>query len=95
MIKNKKITITLGLVAEAVGENPAQVPAEAILTSIGNAFPGMKEEHIIQAMKNGMYGMYGRTWKLTPQEVCIWIRKHYETTPEYKQELKQKQADRM
>jgi hypothetical protein len=31
---------------------------------------------IRQALRNGGLGKYGRTYKLSTQEVCYWIREH-------------------
>ena len=39
-----------------------------------NSFPDVKIEMIVDAMKRGGLGEFGRTYKLTIQEICIWIR---------------------
>lgn len=33
-------------------------------------------KQIREALRNGSLGLYGNTFRLSTQEVCIWIRKH-------------------
>lgn len=47
-------------------------------------FPKLSSNDIITALRNGSLGMYGRTFKLSTQEVCYWIREY--TKPIKKQE---------
>ena len=39
-------------------------------------FPKLSGDSIIIALRNGGLGMYGRTFKLSTQEVCYWIREY-------------------
>lgn len=39
-------------------------------------FPGLNEVDIKKALRNGGMGLYGKTYKLTTQEICIWIRQY-------------------
>lgn len=34
---------------------------------------------ITKAIKNGSLGLYGRTYRMSTQEVCIWIREYLKT----------------
>jgi len=55
-----------------------------MVNDIFTEFPKITEEQITKAMRNGGLGMYGKTYKLTTQEVCIWIRNYLkETGPVY------------
>lgn len=36
-------------------------------------------KQIREALRNGSLGLYGNTFRLSTQEVCIWIRKHTQT----------------
>lgn len=33
-------------------------------------------KQIREALRNGSLGLYGRTYKLSTQEVCVWIREY-------------------
>jgi hypothetical protein len=37
-------------------------------------FPNTKNDDITLAIRNGSLGKYGKTYKFSTQEVCIWIR---------------------
>jgi len=39
-------------------------------------FPRVSSDKITEAIRNGSLGKYGRTYKLSTQEVCYWIREH-------------------
>jgi hypothetical protein len=42
---------------------------------------------IRQALRNGGLGKYGRTYKLSTQEVCYWIREHIKPIKQDRYEL--------
>jgi hypothetical protein len=48
-------------------------------------FPRVKEVDLISAIRNGGLGMYGRTFRLSTQEVCYWIRQY--TNPKQQEKL--------
>lgn len=39
----------------------------------------MKVKDVIEAIRCGSLGKYGRTYKLNTQEVCLWIRSYQES----------------
>ena len=39
-------------------------------------FPRLSSDRLIEAIRNGSLGKYGRTFRLSTQEVCYWIREH-------------------
>jgi hypothetical protein len=47
---------------------------ENIVTDLMLEFSHVNTNDILQAIRNGGLGMYGKTYKLTTQEICIWIR---------------------
>lgn len=55
-----------------------------IIRDVFQEFSSMSAKDISEALKNGSLGLYGKTYKLSTQEVCIWIR-------EYKKELDKKE----
>lgn len=43
---------------------------------ISSEFKNRELSVITKAIRNGSLGAYGRTYKLSTQEVCIWIREY-------------------
>lgn len=54
--------------------------ARNIFNDVVEAFPTITIDEFTKALKNGGLGMYGKTYKLTSQEVCIWIRNYLNDT---------------
>ena len=50
----------------------------SIIVDVCNEFPKLKDHELKQAMRNGGLGKYGKTYKMTTQDVCMWIRKYLE-----------------
>jgi hypothetical protein len=78
--KCKKLSLSVSLAFERVGLEPKRV--EEISKDIVYKFNNVEEKHIIQAIKNGALGDYGRTFRMSTQEVSIWIKKFIEENPE-------------
>lgn len=51
---------------------------ENTVDDILRKFSGIEVKTIINAIRNGSLGDYGECYKITTQNVCIWIRKHLE-----------------
>ena len=49
---------------------------EETMLDIKEEFKHLKAEHIIKAIRNGSLGLYGSTYSLSTQQVCIWIREY-------------------
>lgn len=49
---------------------------ENMVKDIISEFPKVKPEDVLKAIRNGGLGKYGKTYKLSTQEVCIWIREY-------------------
>jgi hypothetical protein len=47
-----------------------------MVKDIISEFPRISPEEIVKAIRNGSLGKYGKTYKLSTQEVCIWIREY-------------------
>lgn len=45
-----------------------------LTTDVLREFEGKDIYIITKAIKNGSLGLYGRTYRMSTQEVCIWIR---------------------
>lgn len=72
LISNLSASIAVAI--ERVGSEPFNI--ENMVKDVVGEFPRMKEETLIKAIRNGALGKYGRTYKMTTQEVCIWIREY-------------------
>lgn len=46
------------------------------ITDVLKEFPRLSSEGITQALRNGGLGKYGRTFRLSTQEICYWIREY-------------------
>lgn len=49
---------------------------ESTINDIITEFGTYKLNSIREALRNGSLGMYGQTFRLSTQEICIWIRKY-------------------
>ena len=49
---------------------------ENSIVDIYTEFQFLKLKDITEAIRNGGLAKYGRTYKLTTQEVCFWIREY-------------------
>jgi hypothetical protein len=47
-----------------------------LICDVLKEFEYLSIENIIEALRNGGLGKYGRTFKLSTQEICYWIRQH-------------------
>jgi len=79
------LTASLATAFERTGTEPTNV--ENIIKDLHSEFGHIEQEHILKAIRNGSLGKYGKTFKLTTQEVCIWIR-NYILEVQHKHKLK-------
>ena len=47
-----------------------------LITDVLTEFPKLSSDRMIEALRNGGLGKYGRTFRLSTQEVCYWIREY-------------------
>jgi len=47
-----------------------------LVSDVLSEFPRVSNEDITLALRSGSLGKYGRTFKLSTQEVCFWIREY-------------------
>lgn len=73
---------TIGISYKRVGVKLSLQEMISSASYIHEMFPTINSEDLIQALKNGASGMYGKTFKMCDQEICMWITK-------YLKELKQ------
>lgn len=71
---SKQLTTSLALAFERTGTEPNNL--DLMIRDITTEFNNLTVEHLTQAIRNGGLGKYGRTYKLTTQEVCVWIRSY-------------------
>lgn len=69
-----KIATYIGVAFERTGTEPYNI--ENMVKDIEIEFPNLSEEDFRDAIRNGGLGKYGKTYKLTTQEVCVWIREY-------------------
>lgn len=47
---------------------------DKLVSDVLSEFPRVSNEDITLALRSGSLGKYGRTFKLSTQEICFWIR---------------------
>ena len=70
--------MALGLAYERLNTKPS-IKANETIAFIKESFPDLSEFDFIQVLKNGASGLYGATFRLSDQVICIWIRKYLES----------------
>ena len=64
------------------GKECTQQSIELITSDVIDEYGYLSTDTIIQALKNGGRGKYGRTYSLSVQEVCIWIDSYLKENPD-------------
>jgi anti-sigma28 factor (negative regulator of flagellin synthesis) len=72
--KSKEVAEFIPMAIERLGATMNQQQIMSMALDIANEFKNVKTETIKSAIKKGALGEFGRTYKFTTQEVCIWIR---------------------
>lgn len=72
---------SLALAIERTNTVPFNI--ENMVKDILTEFPKLNDDSMSMAIRNGSLGKYGRTYKLSTQEVCIWIREHLKSSSQY------------
>lgn len=65
---------SVALAFERTGTAPINI--DYMIKDILSEFPRASDETLTMAIRKGSLGAYGRTYKLTTQEICIWIREY-------------------
>jgi len=56
--------------------NTSPFNLDKLVSDVLSEFPRVSNEDITLALRSGSLGKYGRTFKLSTQEVCFWIREY-------------------
>jgi hypothetical protein len=78
--KMNVIRTSLTLAFNRTGTEFDKELANSMYFDIADAFPNLTLDEFTKALKNGGLGVYGKTYKLTIQEVCIWVRNYLNET---------------
>lgn len=71
-VNNLKLSIAFAF--ERTRSEPFDITE--MVRDILTEFPRLDSERITEALRNGSLGKYGRTFRLSTQEVCFWIREY-------------------
>ena len=71
---------SIALAFQRVNVEPVKV--SEIAEDVKKAFPKCTENELIEAIRRGALGEFGRTYRMSTQEVCIWIREHVGHKPD-------------
>jgi hypothetical protein len=64
----------LGFAFERTRSEPFDL--SGVIEDVLDEFPNVSDENLKRAIRNGGLGMYGRTFRMSTQEVCFWIRQY-------------------
>ena len=71
---SKALAASIVIAFERTGTEPFNI--QPMIRDIEREFHYLTTEDKMKAIRNGGVGKYGRTYKLTTQEVCVWIREY-------------------
>ena len=81
--KKEKITSVIKSLTLAIQRTGSkELLSDDMIKDIVNEFDYVEEKHLIKAIRNGSLGVYGRTFKMCTQEVCLWVRAYIKSNPE-------------
>ena len=73
-IQTLNLKAYIGLSFERLALEPFNI--DKMVNDVLNEFPKLTDDDFKKAIRNGSLGKYGRTFKLSTQEVCIWVREY-------------------
>lgn len=73
-VKISNLKLSIAFAFERTRSEPFKI--DGMISDILTEFPRLSSEKITEAIRNGSLGKYGRTFRLSTQEVCFWIREH-------------------
>lgn len=79
----KELVASVAIAFERVGLSPEGVQIiDNIANDINKKYKGIELNHLTQAIKNGAMGDYGRTYRMSTQEVSIWVKEYIKENPD-------------
>lgn len=78
-IQTLNLKAYIGLSFERLALEPFNI--DKMVNDVLNEFPKLTDDDFKKAIRNGSLGKYGRTFRLSTQEVCIWIRQYENEKP--------------
>jgi hypothetical protein len=73
-ISNQELEMAIAVAFERTATEFYNI--QNMVKDVINEFGDVQKDDIIKAIRNGGLGMYGKTYKLSTQEICIWIRSY-------------------
>ena len=55
----------------------------SIANDVRLAFPKYTTDELTTAIRKGSFGEFGRTYRMSTQEICIWVREHVGYKPDF------------
>lgn len=77
LILENSLKQSLVLAFERTGTEPYNI--DNMVKDVFTEFTNLTDTEITKALRNGSLGYYGKTFKLTTQDICIWIREYRKT----------------
>lgn len=73
-IREYNLKNSLAVAFERTNTQPFNI--DKLVSDVLSEFPKVTNEEITNALRSGSLGKYGRTFKLSTQEICFWIREY-------------------
>jgi hypothetical protein len=73
-ISNEELKLAIAVAFERTSTEPFNI--DNMVKDVINEFGRHQKDDIIKAIRNGGLGLYGKTFKLSTQEICICIRSY-------------------
>jgi hypothetical protein len=73
-IREYNLNQSIAVAIERTKTEPFNI--QTMVQDILSEFPRVSNDDFTLAIRNGSLGKYGKTYKLSTQEVCFWIREY-------------------
>lgn len=73
-IRESSLNLSIAVAIERTKTEPFII--QPMVQDILSEFPKISNDDFTLAIRNGSLGKYGKTYKLSTQEVCLWIREY-------------------
>jgi hypothetical protein len=73
-IRESSLNLSIAVAIERTKTEPFII--QPMVQDILSEFPRISNDDFTLAIRNGSLGKYGKTYKLSTQEVCFWIREY-------------------
>ncbi len=82
-----KLQSSIVLAFERTGLTANEPQAQLILNDLKTEFKDVDIEIVVEALRKGGLGYFGKTFKFSSQDACIWVREQLKVVQEQKKSI--------